>query len=153
RRRLVVSAIEHPSVLETARFLESRGMPLTVLPVEPDGVLDPARLAAALGADVALVSVMAVNNEVGTVQPIAERAAAARAAGARFHCDAVQAAGKRAIDVNASEVDLLTIAAHKLHGPLGAAALYVRRRTRLVPLVHGGHQERSRRAGTEDLAA
>ncbi len=153
RRRLVISAIEHPSVLETARHLESRGIPVTVVPVEPNGVVDPDRLAAALGPDVALVSVMWVNNETGTIQPVAEIGARAHAAGARFHCDAVQAAGKLPIDVAAADLDLLSLAGHKFHGPLGAAALFVRRRTRLVPLIHGGHQERSRRAGTENLPA
>ncbi|MBI5710077.1 MAG: cysteine desulfurase [Candidatus Eisenbacteria bacterium] len=153
RRRLVVSAIEHPSVLETARHLESHGCALTVVPVEPDGIVDPQRLAAALGPDVALVSVMWVNNEVGTIQPVRAIADAAHAAGARFHCDAVQAAGRLAVDVEAAGADLLSLAAHKLGGPPGAAALAVRRRLRLTPLVHGGHQERSRRAGTENLPA
>jgi cysteine desulfurase len=153
RRRLVVSAIEHPSVIETARHLESRGLPLTIVPVGSDGIVAPECLQAVLGPDVALVSVMWVNNETGAIQPVAEIAALARAAGARFHCDAVQAAGKLSLDVQAAGADLLSLAAHKLYGPPGAAALYVRRRTRLVPLVHGGHQERSRRAGTENLAA
>jgi cysteine desulfurase len=153
RRRLVVSAIEHPSVLETARHLESRGIPLTVVGAGADGIVDLAALEAALGNDVALVSVMWVNNEVGTVQPIAEIAALAHRAGARMHCDAIQAAGKLAIDVTEAEVDLLSLAGHKFHGPLGAAALWIRRRVRLTPLVHGGHQERSRRAGTENVAA
>jgi len=153
RRRLVISAIEHPSVLETALHLEARGMPLTIVPVERDGVVDPARVAAALGQDVVLLSVMAVNNESGVVQPTAELAALAHAAGVAFHVDAVQAAGKIPIDVAALGADLLSIAGHKFHGPLGAAALFVRRRTRLVPQVHGGHQERSRRAGTENLPA
>ena len=153
RRRLVVSAIEHPSVLETARHLESRGVPLTVVPVGADGIVDPERLKRALGDDVALVSVMWVNNEVGTIQPVCEIAALAHAAGALFHCDAAQAAGRLPIAAGETGADLLSLAGHKLGGPPGAAALYVRRRLRLVPLVHGGHQERSRRSGTENLAA
>jgi cysteine desulfurase len=153
RRRLVISAIEHPSVIETARHLEARGFPLTVVPVESNGVLDPARLQAALGPDVALVSVMWVNNEIGTIQPIAELARLAHAAGARFHSDAVQAAGKLELDVAAVDADLLSLAAHKFHGPTGAGALWVRRGFKLVPLIHGGHQERGRRAGTENLPA
>jgi cysteine desulfurase len=148
----VVSAIEHPSVLETARHLEAGGAPLTVVPVTRDGVLDLEALDAALGADVALVSAMLVNNEVGTRQPVEEVATRVRACGALLHVDAVQAAGKLPIDVSRLGADLVTLSAHKLCGPLGAAALWVRRRTRLTPLVHGGHQERSRRAGTENLA-
>jgi cysteine desulfurase len=110
-------------------------------------------LASLLGPDVALVSVMALNNEIGTTQPIAEVARLAHGAGALMHCDAVQAAGKLALDVHALDVDLLSIAGHKFEGPQGGAALFVRRRVRLLPLIAGGHQERSRRAGTENLPA
>jgi cysteine desulfurase len=153
RRRIVVTAIEHASVLAAARALESEGFALTVVPVRANGVVDPEELEAALGDDVALVSVMAVNNETGTVQPLDEIGPRVKACGARFHVDAVQAPGKVAISVDGWQADLLSIAAHKFHGPLGAAALFVRRRTPLLPLVHGGHHERGRRAGTENVAA
>jgi cysteine desulfurase len=153
RRRLVVSAVEHPSVLEAARHLEARGFALTVVPVERDGAVAPERVRAALGPDVALVSVMAVNNETGVIQPVREIALLAHAAGARMHCDAAQAAGKLPVSALEWDLDLVSVAGHKFGGPPGAAALFVKRRTRLIPLVHGGHQERARRAGTENLPA
>ncbi|MCC6650153.1 MAG: cysteine desulfurase [Candidatus Eisenbacteria bacterium] len=153
RARVVVSAIEHPSVLATARHLESRGHALTIVPVQPNGRIDPDELQAALGPDVALVSVMAVNNETGVTQPLEEIGDRVKACGALFHVDAVQAPGKIALHVDHWNADLVSIAAHKFGGVPGAAALFVRRRTRLAPLVHGGRQERGRRAGTENVAA
>ncbi len=153
RRHLVVSAIEHPSVLEPAAYLERQGWQVTRVPVTSEGVVDPELVRRALTPQTGLVSLMLVNNEVGTIQPVKEVGALARAQGALMHSDAAQAVGKLPVAVGELGVDLLTLAAHKFHGPLGAAALYVRRRTRIVPLVHGGHQERERRAGTESLPA
>jgi cysteine desulfurase len=121
--------------------------------VRPNGAVDPDELAAALGDDVALVSVMAVNNETGVLQPLADIGPLVQQCGALFHVDAVQAPGRIAIAVDGWQADLVSIAAHKFHGPQGAAALFVRRRTRLEPLVHGGQHERGRRAGTENVAA
>jgi len=153
RRRIVTTAIEHASVLATARALEAEGFALTVVPVRPNGAVDPAELAESLGDDVALVSVMAVNNETGVLQPLEEIGTLVHTSGAKFHVDAVQAPGRIALAVDGWQADLVSLAAHKFHGPLGAAALFVRRRTRVVPLVHGGHHERGLRAGTENVAA
>jgi cysteine desulfurase len=153
RRRLLVSAVEHPSVLATARALAARGLELELLPVRANGVLDPGTVLDALDDRVALVSVMAVNNETGAVQPLEEIGPLAKQAGALFHVDAVQAAGRLPIAVDRWQADLVSIASHKMRGPLGAAALFVRRRVRVAPLIHGGRQERGRRAGTENLAA
>ena len=153
RRRIVTTAIEHSSVLECARALEAEGVVLTVLPVRRNGTVDPDVVAEAMGDDVALVSVMALNNETGVLQPIEELGALVKQAGAVFHVDAVQAPGRIAIAVDGWQADLVSIAAHKFHGPLGAAALFVRRRTRLEPIVRGGQHERGLRAGTENVAA
>ena len=153
RKRLVTTAIEHASVLATARALEAEGFAVTLVPVRGNGAVDPDELAAALGDDVALVSVMAVNNETGVLQPLDELGPLVKQCGALLHIDAVQAAGKLPVSVDGWQADLLSIAAHKFHGPQGAAALFVRRRTRLVPLLHGGQHERGRRAGTENVAA
>ena len=153
RKRLVTTAIEHASVLAPARALAAEGFELTIVPVRRNGSVDPDELAEALGPDVALVSVMAVNNETGVLQPVEDIGPHVKACGALFHVDAMQAPGKLPIAVDGWQADLVSVAAHKFHGPLGAAALFVRRRTRLAPLVHGGRHERGRRAGTENVAA
>ena len=150
RRRVVTVATEHKCVLESVRDLAAEGFEPVVLPVLPDGRLDPAVLAEALVVPTLLVSVMMVNNETGVVQDVAAMAAAAHAAGALFHTDAAQAAGKLAVDVEAMRIDLLSMSGHKLYGPKGVGALYVRRRprVRLAPLFSGGGQERGLRSGT-----
>jgi len=151
-RRLIVSAIEHPAVLETARALSSRGAELLLAPVDPDGLVDLDWLAACLTTETRLVSIMAANNVIGVVEPLAAIAPRVKAAGALMHTDAVQAAGKIPIDVRSLPVDLLSLSAHKLHGPKGVGALYVREGVKLQPLIHGGGQERGLRSATENVA-
>jgi len=148
RRHIVTSAIEHKSVLEPARDLERGGWRLTVVPVGRDGCLNVDDVRAAITPDTALVSVMAANNEIGVTQPIADIGAMARERGAVFHVDAAQAAGKIPVDVEAMQIDLLSLTGHKFYGPKGCGALYIRKRTELAPLVSGGGQERGVRAGT-----
>jgi cysteine desulfurase len=148
RRHLAVSAIEHKSVLETAHRLERGGWRLTILPVDRDGRLDLEALARALADGASLVSVMAANNEVGVVQPLAEIGAMTRAHDALLHVDAAQAIGKIPVDVAAMQIDLLSMTAHKLYGPKGCGALYVRHRVAITPLLVGGGHERGLRAGT-----
>lgn len=151
RREIVISAVEHPAVLATCEWLEaSQGYRVHRIPVDGQGRLDMAAYAAALSDRVALVSIMWANNETGVLFPVAELAGAAKAHGALFHTDAVQAAGKVAIDVQATPIDLLSISGHKIHAPQGIGALYVRRGVRVTPLMRGGRQERARRGGTEN---
>jgi cysteine desulfurase len=150
RRRIVTVETEHKCVLESTRALAAEGFEPVVLPVRPDGLLDLDALRETLAVPTLLVSVMAVNNEIGVVQDIGALAAMARGAGALFHTDAAQAAGRIPLDVNALGLDLLSLSAHKIYGPKGIGALYVRRRprVRLAPLLSGGGQERGLRSGT-----
>ena len=151
--RVVISAVEHPAVEESARYLERfHGFAVDVVPVDSHGQVTPAALAAVLRPETALVSIMYANNEVGTVQPITQLAALSREHGIPFHTDAVQAAGWLPLDTKLLGVDAMSISGHKLGAPKGNGALFVRSRTRVEPLLHGGGQERGRRSGTENVA-
>ena len=152
RRHLIASAIEHEAVLNTLKALAKRGSKATLLPIDQSGIVDPEALRSALTDDTAVVSVMHANNEIGTIQPIAALAALAHERGALFHTDAVQSAGKIPLNVKTLGVDMLSISAHKFYGPKGVGALWIKRGVRVLPLLTGGRQERSRRAGTENVA-
>jgi len=152
RRHLIASSIEHEAVLNTLKALARRGWRTTLLPVDQRGVVSAEALRAAITDDTALVSIMCANNEVGTIQPVAQLAEIAHERGALFHTDAVQAAGKVPVDVRTLGADLVALSAHKMNGPKGVGALWIRRGVRLVPCVTGGRHERGRRAGTENVA-
>jgi cysteine desulfurase len=149
---VVTSAIEHAAILETCKFLASGGTRITHLSVDGDGLVRPDGLLRGLQSNVTVVSVMAANNVVGTIQPIEELAQLTKLHGVLFHTDAVQAGGKIPLDVNRLQVDLLSLSAHKLHGPKGVGALYVRKGTGLAPIIFGGGQERGLRSATENVA-
>ncbi len=149
---IVTSSIEHAAILETCRSLASTGTKITHLPADRDGLVGPDGLLRALQSNVTIVSVMAANNVVGTLQPIEELAHLTKLHGVLFHTDAVQAGGKIPLDVNRLHVDLLSLSAHKLHGPKGVGALYVRKGVQLSPMIYGGGQERGLRSATENVA-
>jgi cysteine desulfurase len=151
KRHLIASAIEHEAVLNTFKALARRGWKTTLLPVDQSGVVAVDRLREAITDDTALVSVMHANNEIGTIQPIAELAAIAHAHGALMHTDAVQSVGKIPVDVRALDVDLLSLSAHKFNGPKGVGALWMKRGARVQAILTGGKHERNRRAGTENV--
>jgi cysteine desulfurase len=153
RKHLIASAIEHEAVLNTLKALARRGWQTTLLPVGQTGIVDPERLRAVISNETALVSVMHANNEIGTIQPVAQLAAIAHEHGALVHTDAVQSVGKIPVDVKSMGIDLLSLSAHKFNGPKGAGALWIKRGTRMQPILTGGKHERSRRAGTENAPA
>ena len=148
---IITTAIEHHAILHTAQYLEKQGYEVTYLPVDGDGLVDPAAVEGAIRPDTILISVMAANNEIGTIQPIAEIGAIARAHKVLFHTDAVQAVGHIPVDVEAWNVDLLSLSGHKFGGPKGIGALYMRKPLRLPALIQGGGQEKGRRSGTENV--
>ena len=152
-RHIITSAIEHHAVLDTCRQLEKNGFEVSYLLPDRDGRIDPAKIREAIREDTILVTVMAANNEIGTIEPIAEIAEAAHEKGIVFHTDAVQAAGAVPLDVKACGADLLSISAHKIYGPKGTGALYIRQGTKLAPQITGGNQEKKMRAGTENVPA
>ena len=151
-KHIITSSVEHHAILHTCEYLEKHGFEVTYLPVDEYGMVKAEQVRDAIRSDTILVSIMFANNEVGTIMPIKEIGAVCREKGVLFHTDAVQAVGHVAIDVKAMNIDLLSLSAHKLHGPKGVGALYIRKGIVVPPLLHGGAQERRKRAGTENVA-
>ncbi|MBO4470259.1 MAG: cysteine desulfurase NifS [Clostridia bacterium] len=151
-RHLITSAIEHPAVLNTCRWLEKQGFDVTYIQPDSKGMISPDKVRDAVRNDTILISVMAANNEIGTIEPVADIGAIAHEKGILFHTDAVQAVGSIPVNVNEWNADLLSISAHKFYGPKGTGVLFIRRGTRIDNLIHGGEQERGLRAGTENVA-
>lgn len=150
-KHIITSAVEHHAVLDSCGYLAKNGYDLTVIPVDEEGFVNPQDIEKAIRPDTILISIMHANNEVGTIQPIAEIGKIAKEKGVIFHVDAVQSLSKVPIDVKAMNIDLLTISSHKIYGPKGVGALYIRKGVRLLPRIHGGGQEKKRRSGTENL--
>lgn len=150
-KHIITSAVEHHAVLETCEYLEKNGFDLTIIPVDEEGFINPKDVEKAIRPDTILITIMHANNEVGTIQPIAEIGKIAKEKGVTFHVDAVQSLSKVPIDVKAINIDLLTISSHKIYGPKGVGALYIRKGVKLSPRIYGGGQEKKRRSGTENL--
>ena len=150
KNEFITSAIEHPAVIETANYLEKKGVKVTFVPVDHTGIVDLNRLQEAISTKTALISLMHANNELGTIQPIQDVVKIAKEKGVLVHTDAVQSFGKIDVNVDKLGVDLLSVSAHKIYGPKGIGALYIRKGTNIMPLIYGGHQERLMRAGTEN---
>ena len=150
-KHIITTEIEHPAVLRTCEYLEGKGFEVTYLPVRENGIIDVEDLKNAIRDDTILISVMHANNEIGTIQPIEEVGAIAKEKGITFHVDAVQSVGKIPVDVKAANIDLLSISSHKIYGPKGVGAIFIRRGVRLETLIHGGGQENSLRSGTENV--
>jgi len=152
RGHIITTTVEHHAVLESCDFLKRFGFEITHIPVSAEGLVDPGQIEQAIRNDTVLITVMAANNEIGTIQPIREIGRLANAKGVPFHTDAVQAIGKMSIDVKADNIDMLSLSAHKFHGPKGVGALYVKKGTKLEPILHGGGQERGLRSSTVNVA-
>lgn len=150
---IITTAIEHHAILHTCQYLESDGFEVTYLPVDENGLVTPEAVRAAIKPSTILITIMFANNEIGTIQPISEIGRAAREKGIYFHTDAVQAVGNLKINVEEMNIDLLSLSAHKFYGPKGIGALYIRKGTKITSFLHGGAQERGRRASTENVAA